>query len=326
MCNTYSNSFLSFLFNLAKEHHTPPIFIFKPQSKKVFEGDTARLECQISAVPTPRIYWKRNNEMVQYNTDRIRYPINELAIGVLENSNQYLLSQIWTGWFLKPTSWMARSTTLLWHMVNRPMCWRGTMHSVLFWGHRKKTLCPKAALNSSSSSKPVEKLCFRIETCNVFIRPWGYRRALMPPECYRDVNYWWLVTQTQCLRPNSLQCPARIVVGLSQLPSMQTDQFQCLHSFPLQALTHKHLCFSACYMTIPEGFASWSITQTRRMRAGIQYLRSTEQAWPRATPGWRLRVSTTSRCHNHLWNWHRASGLTQQSLGCWEDFCPKIPN
>ncbi|XP_075366015.1 myotilin isoform X2 [Mycteria americana] len=56
---------------IAKEHHTPPTFIFKPQSKKVFEGDTARLECQISAIPTPRIYWKRNNEMVQYNTDRI---------------------------------------------------------------------------------------------------------------------------------------------------------------------------------------------------------------------------------------------------------------
>ncbi|XP_014803729.1 myotilin isoform X5 [Numenius arquata] len=56
---------------IAKEHHTPPTFVFKPQSKKVFEGDTARLECQISAIPTPRIYWKRNNEMVQYNTDRI---------------------------------------------------------------------------------------------------------------------------------------------------------------------------------------------------------------------------------------------------------------
>lgn len=82
MFNTYSNS-SSFLFNLAKEHHTPPTFIFKPQSKKVFEGDTARLECQISAIPTPRIYWKRNNEMVQYNTDRIRYPTNELAISVL---------------------------------------------------------------------------------------------------------------------------------------------------------------------------------------------------------------------------------------------------
>ncbi|XP_065411133.1 myotilin isoform X7 [Chrysemys picta bellii] len=55
----------------AKEQQKAPSFIFKPQSKKVYEGDSARLECQISAIPTPRIYWKRNNEMLQYNTDRI---------------------------------------------------------------------------------------------------------------------------------------------------------------------------------------------------------------------------------------------------------------
>uniref|UniRef100_A0A8C8SGG4 Myotilin n=1 Tax=Pelusios castaneus TaxID=367368 RepID=A0A8C8SGG4_9SAUR len=55
----------------AKEHQKAPTFIFKPQSKKVYEGDSARLECQISAIPTPRIYWKRNNEMLQYNADRI---------------------------------------------------------------------------------------------------------------------------------------------------------------------------------------------------------------------------------------------------------------
>ncbi|XP_006277676.1 myotilin isoform X3 [Alligator mississippiensis] len=56
---------------IAKQHQRPPTFIFKPQSKKVYEGDTARLECQISAIPTPRIYWKKNNEMVQFNADRI---------------------------------------------------------------------------------------------------------------------------------------------------------------------------------------------------------------------------------------------------------------
>ncbi|XP_074866107.1 myotilin isoform X5 [Carettochelys insculpta] len=56
---------------IAKEHQKAPTFIFKPQSKRVYEGDSARLECQISAIPTPRIYWKRNNEMLQYNTDRI---------------------------------------------------------------------------------------------------------------------------------------------------------------------------------------------------------------------------------------------------------------
>lgn len=56
---------------LAKEHKRAPMFIFKPQSKKVFEGETVKLECQISAIPPPKLFWKRNNEMVQFNTDRI---------------------------------------------------------------------------------------------------------------------------------------------------------------------------------------------------------------------------------------------------------------
>ncbi|GAB1301689.1 Myotilin [Apodemus speciosus] len=38
-------------------------------SKKVFEGESVKLECQISAIPP--LFWKRNNEMVQFNTDRI---------------------------------------------------------------------------------------------------------------------------------------------------------------------------------------------------------------------------------------------------------------
>nr|XP_004665151.2 myotilin isoform X2 [Jaculus jaculus] len=56
---------------LAKEHKRAPMFIYKPQSKKVFEGDSVKFECQISAIPPPKLFWKRNNEMVQFNTDRI---------------------------------------------------------------------------------------------------------------------------------------------------------------------------------------------------------------------------------------------------------------
>ncbi|CAI5766682.1 myotilin isoform X5 [Podarcis lilfordi] len=56
---------------IAREHRKAPTFIFKPQSTRVYEGDSARLECQVSAIPPPQIYWKRNNEMVQFNTDRI---------------------------------------------------------------------------------------------------------------------------------------------------------------------------------------------------------------------------------------------------------------
>lgn len=57
----------------AKEHKRAPMFIYKPQSKKVFEGESVKLECQISAIPPPKLFWKRNNEMVQFNTDRIRW-------------------------------------------------------------------------------------------------------------------------------------------------------------------------------------------------------------------------------------------------------------
>nr|XP_016847006.1 PREDICTED: myotilin isoform X5 [Anolis carolinensis] len=56
---------------IAREHRKAPTFIFKPQSTRVYEGDSARIECQVSALPPPQIYWKRNNEMVQFNTDRI---------------------------------------------------------------------------------------------------------------------------------------------------------------------------------------------------------------------------------------------------------------
>lgn len=57
-------------------------------------------------------------------------------------------------------------------------------------------------------------------------------------------------------------------------------------------------------MTILEGSASWFIMQTRRTLGGIQYLQSTEQVWPRATPDWRLQVSTTAQCCSHNLNCH----------------------
>lgn len=64
--------YVSLLKSLAREHRKAPVFISKAQSTKVYEGDSARLECLVSAIPPPQIYWKRNNEMVQFNTDRIR--------------------------------------------------------------------------------------------------------------------------------------------------------------------------------------------------------------------------------------------------------------
>ncbi|XP_069508722.1 myotilin isoform X2 [Ambystoma mexicanum] len=57
---------------LAHERRRMPSFIQKPQSVRALEGDTVRIECHVSAVPFPQILLKRNNEMLQYNTDRIR--------------------------------------------------------------------------------------------------------------------------------------------------------------------------------------------------------------------------------------------------------------
>ncbi|XP_030068622.1 myotilin isoform X2 [Microcaecilia unicolor] len=56
---------------LAQAHRRPPVFIQKPQSQRAFEGESVRMDCLISAMPAPQILLKRNNEMLQNNTDRI---------------------------------------------------------------------------------------------------------------------------------------------------------------------------------------------------------------------------------------------------------------
>ncbi|XP_043924911.1 myotilin [Protopterus annectens] len=56
---------------VAQQRRKAPGFIQKPQHVTVYEGDTARLECQVSAVPEPQIFWKKDNEMIEFNTDRI---------------------------------------------------------------------------------------------------------------------------------------------------------------------------------------------------------------------------------------------------------------
>lgn len=61
------------LFFLAKEMHKAPCFIEKLQNTSVAEGHPVRLECRVSGVPFPQIFWKKENESFTHNTDRIRY-------------------------------------------------------------------------------------------------------------------------------------------------------------------------------------------------------------------------------------------------------------
>ncbi|XP_041912251.1 palladin isoform X3 [Alosa sapidissima] len=65
------NSFNLELIVAAKEMHKAPTFIEKLQNTGVAEGYPVRLECRVSGVPFPQIFWKRENESLTHNTDRI---------------------------------------------------------------------------------------------------------------------------------------------------------------------------------------------------------------------------------------------------------------
>uniref|UniRef100_A0A8B9JR46 Palladin n=1 Tax=Astyanax mexicanus TaxID=7994 RepID=A0A8B9JR46_ASTMX len=65
------NSFSLELIVAAKEMHKAPTFIEKLQNTGVAEGYPVRLECRVSGVPFPQIFWKKENESITHNTDRI---------------------------------------------------------------------------------------------------------------------------------------------------------------------------------------------------------------------------------------------------------------
>ncbi|XP_041790733.1 palladin isoform X2 [Chelmon rostratus] len=65
------NSFNLELIVAAKEMHKAPSFAEKLQNTSVAEGHPVRLECRVTGVPSPQIFWKRENESFTHNTDRI---------------------------------------------------------------------------------------------------------------------------------------------------------------------------------------------------------------------------------------------------------------
>ncbi|NXD80224.1 PALLD protein, partial [Halcyon senegalensis] len=65
------NTFSLELIVAAKEAHKAPAFIEKLQNTGVTEGFPVRLECRISGEPAPQIFWKKENESLTYNTDRV---------------------------------------------------------------------------------------------------------------------------------------------------------------------------------------------------------------------------------------------------------------
>ncbi|XP_027491487.1 palladin isoform X4 [Corapipo altera] len=65
------NTFSLELIVAAKEVQKAPVFIEKLQNTGVTEGFPVRLECRISGEPSPQIFWKKENESLTYNTDRV---------------------------------------------------------------------------------------------------------------------------------------------------------------------------------------------------------------------------------------------------------------
>ncbi|XP_039182394.1 palladin isoform X3 [Crotalus tigris] len=65
------NTFSLELIVAAKEAHKPPVFIEKLQNTGVAERFPVRLECRVSGMPPPQIFWKKENESLIYNTDRV---------------------------------------------------------------------------------------------------------------------------------------------------------------------------------------------------------------------------------------------------------------
>lgn len=49
------------------------MFLDKLQNTGVAEGYPVRLECRVLGSPPPQIFWKKENDSLTYNTDRVRY-------------------------------------------------------------------------------------------------------------------------------------------------------------------------------------------------------------------------------------------------------------
>lgn len=57
----------------AKEVKKAPMFLEKLQNCGIPEGYPVRLECRVVGMPPPIFYWKKDNETIPSNRERMRY-------------------------------------------------------------------------------------------------------------------------------------------------------------------------------------------------------------------------------------------------------------
>ncbi|XP_067247136.1 myotilin isoform X1 [Chanodichthys erythropterus] len=56
---------------IAQEQLCPPTFVVKMRNSRALEGDSIRLECKVTASPTPQLYWKKDKEMLRIDPMRM---------------------------------------------------------------------------------------------------------------------------------------------------------------------------------------------------------------------------------------------------------------
>ncbi|XP_067312967.1 myotilin [Pseudorasbora parva] len=56
---------------IAHEQLCPPTFVVKMRNSRALEGDAVRLECKVTASPTPQLYWKKDKEMLRIDPMRM---------------------------------------------------------------------------------------------------------------------------------------------------------------------------------------------------------------------------------------------------------------
>ncbi|XP_028975335.2 myotilin isoform X2 [Esox lucius] len=56
---------------IAQEVLRPPTFVQKMMNSRALEGDTVRLECKVAASPPPKLFWKKDKDMLRIDPTRM---------------------------------------------------------------------------------------------------------------------------------------------------------------------------------------------------------------------------------------------------------------
>lgn len=71
LCLAYEATFIQITSTPEKEMKYPPQFLEKLQNMGIPEGTPVRLECRVVGMPSPVIFWKKDNDSIPNTKERI---------------------------------------------------------------------------------------------------------------------------------------------------------------------------------------------------------------------------------------------------------------